>query len=109
MIILKKHLIKSLSISGVLTLFFFIINLISAYLFHHLPLAITLSGGEYIGEQGFGVLLEKIYPMSIVGEESGVSEHISFDFYSLIVSFIVLFIAVLIFCIIESKIKKNKK
>ncbi len=106
---MKKNIIISGIASLLTNLVLFVINLICAYTIHRLPFGITLSGGEYIGEKGFGVLLEKIFLFGIDGNSGGTSEYVRFDFMSLIIPIVILFIIILIISTIISKKKNTNK
>lgn len=105
---MKKNLIISTIVSLGINLILFLVNLICAYTIHTLPLSQKLSGGEYMGEIGFGVLLEKIFYLSLEPESGGTTEYIRFDLMSLLVPIIIVFIITLIILTTINKRKSTK-
>jgi len=69
----------------------------------------SLSGGEYQGYIGFGILLEHIYPMTRFGEGAGTIKHISFDILNFLITFVIIFIIVFVIVLIIKTIKKKKE
>jgi hypothetical protein len=96
---MKKNLKLSIIITGILNVSCALINYICARFFEFLPIGFHMSGGEYDGYSGFGILLEKIYPMTAYPGESEASLHISFSITSFLIFFVLTFI--LIFAIIS--------
>lgn len=90
---MKKNLRLTLIISIIINTILSLINLVGAHFLENLPLSISMSGGEWTGQFGFGIILEKLYPMSL-SEEAGTKTIISFDFISFVISFIIIFIIV---------------
>ena len=94
---MKKNFIISLVITVIINFICTIINFICAKFYDFLPLSYYLSGGEYSGYLGFGVLLEHIYPMEYIKDStySHIS-HLSFSFTNFIICFLLLFIIVFV-------------
>ena len=102
--VLKKSLIVSCIVSGA----GFFINLISYLLFKDFPLGIKQGGGEYIGKSGFGLLLNKVYPMTAMGETAPKNKvWLSFEPVSLVISTVAVFVVSLI-CISIMDVLKNR-
>ena len=102
--VLKNSIIISCTVSGV----GFFINLISYLLFKDFPLGITRWGGDYSGKNGFGLLLNRVYPMTAMGES--VPQNIvwlSFEPVSLVISIVAVFVITLI-CILIWDVLKNR-
>ena len=103
----KKLLIAGIVSFGINSLFF-LINLISANIFHVLPLVRSLVGGECIEYIGFGVYLLKLFPMTYDGGAS-VSYSVSLHLMSYLIPFFILLIIVLLIEIGIDKLKSIKK
>ena len=101
---MKKNIFISFIISLAINLICLTINLICAITLKILPLSIKITGGEIVQNIGFGISLEKFYFLS--QSSSSEDPNISFNFISLLISFIVIFAIVLIF---KTKIKKSTK
>ena len=105
---MKKLLIKSLIISGIINVVGCLINFLCAKLWDFLLIYIHLSGGEYQGYVGFGIILEHIYPMTD-GSSPGKITHISFDILNFLLYFVAGFIIVFLILYFVNKRKDNKK
>ena len=103
---MKKKVLISAIVSFVINAVLFLINLICAYSSHTLPLAKRLVGGECIEHIGFGVRLLEIFSFSREGS-GGTSYKISFDFISILIPLVVIFVLALVIGIIVDK-AKNK-
>ena len=102
--VLKKSIIISCTVSGV----GFFINLISYLLFKDFPLGITRWGGDYSGKSGFGLLLNRVYPMTAMGEPAPKNTvWLSFEPVSLVISIVAVF-AVSLICILIWDVLKNR-
>ena len=102
--VLKKSIIISCTVSGV----GFFINLISYLLFKDFPLGITRWGGDYSGKSGFGLLLNRVYPMTAMGESVPQNTvWLSFEPVSLVISIVAVFVISLI-CILIWDVLKNR-
>ena len=99
---MKKNVFISFIISLVINLLCLTINLIFAFTSQTLPLSFKIQGGEIVQHFGFGILLEEFYPISS-SMQSSVNINISFDFISLLIPFLIIFVIVLIF---RTKLKK---
>ncbi len=106
---MKKLLLKSLIISSIITAVGTIINLVSVLVWDKLLLFVGMSGGEYQGYVGFGILLEFIYPMSGPGEVAGKVRHLSFDIVNFLIYFVMMFIIVFGFMYVIRLLKKAKE
>lgn len=81
---MKKNIIQSLITAVILEAIGVIINLITYHVSGEFFLAQVLYGGEWQGWRGFGMVLNKVWPMVISDAEPfKVSSWISFDFTSL--------------------------
>ena len=105
---MKKTIIKSLIISSIITAVGTLTNFLCAKLGDFLLIKATLSGGEYQGYVGFGILLEHIYPMK-EGSGSGKITYLSFDIINFILYFVIIFIIVFATIFVINKIKESKK
>ena len=105
---MKKVLIKSLIISSIITAVGTLTNFLCAKLGDFLLIKATLSGGEYQGYVGFGILLEHIYPMTN-GEGASKITHLSFSFVNFITYFVLIFLIVLLILYIIKRIKDKKE
>ena len=102
--VLKKSIIISCTVSGV----GFFINLISYLLFKDFPLGITQWGGDYSGKSGFGLLLNRVYPMTAMGEASPQNTvWLSFEPVSFVISIVAVFVVSLI-CMLIWDVLKNR-
>ena len=102
---MKKNVIISTIITIVINVICFIINLICAYANGSIPLGIKVSGGEMTSYSGFGVYLRKIYPLTTIESGETVSTTIGFNFLSLLLTLVLIFVVALI---IVSIIRKKK-
>ena len=86
--ILKKSLIVSLAVctAG------FLINLVSWLLAGRLVFYRTLSGGEWMGYEGFGLLVNRTFPMSSADHPVSGSTWLTFDPSGLIVPLLAVFV-----------------
>ena len=105
---MKKILIKSLIISSIITAVGTLTNFLCAKLGDFLLIKATLSGGEYQGYVGFGILLEHIYSLSD-GSSPGKITYLSFDILNFLLYFVVIFIIVFVAIKVIDKIKDGKK
>ena len=105
---MKKNLKLSIIITSVVNVVCCLINYICARFFEFLPIGFHMSGGEYDGYSGFGILLEKIYPMTAYPEDSSAILRVSFSFPAFMIYFVLTFI--LIFAIVSViRLLRNKK
>lgn len=105
---MKKILIKSLIISGIINVVGCLVNFLCAKIWDFLLIYVHLSGGEYQGYVGFGILLEHIYPMTD-GSSPGKVIHLSFDILNFLLYFAGIFIVVFaIIYFINKRKEKNK-
>ena len=104
---MKKKLLIAFIVSLVINLLLFSINMVSANMFHKLPIGQAIPGGECIEYIGFGVYLLAVFPMTADGGAS-VSYNIGFSFISFIIPLIVIFILVFIIELIIDKIRSKK-
>lgn len=103
--VLKKAAIISCLVSGA----GFLINLVSYLLFKDFPLGITQWGGDYSGKSGFGLLLNRVYPMTAMNEPAPQNTvWLSFEPVSLVISLVAVFVISLI-CILIGVACKDKK
>jgi hypothetical protein len=105
---MKKNIIVSLIVSIGINIICFVTNLICSYSFHFLPLGLKYPGGDCIEYIGFGVDFLKIFALSMDSETGGVSYSIEFNFISLLIPLIVIFIITLIVMILISKSNKKR-
>jgi len=105
---MKKNIIKSLIFSSIIMAVGTLTNFLCAKLGDFLLIRTTLSGGEYQGYLGFGILLEHIYPMTN-GSGPGKITYLSFDIANFLIYFVCIFILVFAFIFVINKIKKSKE
>ena len=105
---MKKNVIISSVITIVINAICFITNLICANVYGSIPLGIKISGGEMTRYSGFGVYLEKIYPLTTVESGEKVSTTIGFSLFSLLLTLVLVFVVALIIVSIIRR-KKNVK
>ena len=102
-------MLKKITISGLISIginiLLCIINLICANMFHFLPLSKSITGGDCVEHIGFGINMLETFPMTTSGELSS-TYSISFNFVSLIIPIIVLFILILLIEVFIEKFKK---
>ena len=103
----KKPAGRALIISVVLTAAGLLVNLIGYFALGWMPLGLSSSGGEYREKAGFGLLQEEFFPMTASPEEPGYSTTLSFSPLSLLFSFVLIFLLMLIVCILSER-KKGK-
>ena len=102
---MKKKIIISTLISLGVNVVLCLINLICANMFHFMPLAKSLTGGDCIEHIGFGIEILETFPLTTSGEMSS-TYNISFHLTSLIIPIIVLFIVILLIEVLIDKFKK---
>lgn len=110
---MKKVIWSSLIISVLFTLSGMLTNLISYWKRKELVFYKTISGGEYMGFKGFGIMMHHLFPMS---SSEGTAERgkiwLSFnlgDFIKvLLLSYIVAFVICLAIKYIKEYIKKSR-
>lgn len=103
---MKKLILKSLVITTIINAVGVLTNYLTAKLGDFLLIYVSLSGGEYRGYVGFGILLEHIYPMT----DGTRATHISFSILNFITYYLLIFIIVLLILFIVKRYKeKNKK
>ena len=83
---MKKLLIKSTIAAFAIEIIGAAVNLISYSINGSFPLAKQLSGGEWMGWIGFGMLLNRTFPMSSQDHPVSGSTWISFDPGSLVMT-----------------------
>ena len=91
-----KHIIKkSLLISGIVNLLGIAINLLTYFVMKKMFLCITYSGDEWVGYDGFGIMMNKTFPMSASPNQVIQGETwLSFEPISLLVTYILFFVIV---------------
>lgn len=104
---MKKLIIKALIITGIINVIGCLTNFLCAKFGDFLLIRASLSGGEYQGYIGFGILLEHIYPMSD-GGSSGTITHLSFSILNFLTYFVLIFLVVLLILYLIKKYKENK-
>ncbi|MBP5684439.1 MAG: hypothetical protein J6X02_04200, partial [Bacilli bacterium] len=96
-------------ITGLVNVLCTLINYICARFFEFLPIGFHIQGGEYDGYTGFGILLEKIYPMTSDPSTGGSYMQVSFSFTDFLVflglSFILVFVIVTVIRLLRGKKK----
>ena len=100
---MKKNVVFSAILSLILTSIGLLTNLICSLAFKFAPLTFPISGGDSKIHTGFGIDFIEIFSLSPNG---GNSTTFNFNLISLIVSFAIIFVIVLIIKTIVSK--KNK-
>ena len=102
---------KSIVISAIISLVITGIGCLTNYLYainkDTLLIKRTSFGGEYTGEFGFGISLEKIYPLTD-DPNAKVITHLSFDIINFLLYLILIFIIVFIIIKVIKKIKGKK-
>ena len=108
---MKKNIIRSLITAVILETIGVIINLITYHFSGEFILAQELYGGEWQGWRGFGMVLNKVWPMVISDAKPFiVSSWISFDFASLLVTLCVGFLlSFVVYNIMYPVRKKSRK
>ena len=100
--ILKKAAIVSCIVSGT----GFLINLLGYLISKDIPLGITQWGGDYSGKSGFGLLLNRVYPMTKVGDSvPRNTTWLTFEPVSLIMSLVAVFVIALVCLVISALLK----
>ena len=103
---MKNNITFSAIVSIIITSIGLFINLICSFFFKFAPLTLKIYGGELIEHIGFGINFIKIFVLSPQTESGGISTNIQFDFISLLASFVIIFVVVLIIKTFANK--KNK-
>ena len=112
---MKKIIVKSVVIAAIISaavsLIGFLTNLFTYKNFRRMFLCRQLTGGEWMGWQGFGLLMNKTFPLTTMDDPgAGGSTWLTFDPSSLIVTlagiFLLGFIVSLVIRIIIRNIKK---
>ena len=104
---MKKNIKFSVIASLILTSIGLLVNLICSLIFKFAPFTLTISGGEAIEHVGFGIDFLEIFSMSASTESGGISTNVQFDLISLLVSFSIMFVVILVVKNIIGKIKKT--
>lgn len=102
---MAKILLKSALISLGINVLGLIINLVSFFIFGVVPLAIPFSGGEWSGYAGFGIMMNRTYPMSTPDNIIKSRDWISIAPVSFIIPFVIIFVITLVILIIKQKSK----
>lgn len=105
---MKKLLIKSLIIAGIIDALGCLVNFLCAKIWDILLIYVHLSGGEYQGYVGFGILLEHIYPMTEDGGPGKIT-YLSFDILNFLLYFVGIFIVVFVVMYFINKRKSKDK
>ena len=100
-----KEVKKSILISVLINFICLSINMITYWLFNKMFLCVKLSGGEWVGYDGFGVMLNRTFPISTPGTSLSGECWISFEPISLLVTLANFFI---IPFILMKRIIRNK-
>ena len=100
---MKKIILKSVFVSLGINIMCLIINLFTYFSANKLFLAINFSGGEWMGYSGFGIMMNRTYPMSTTDKIVEGKTWLSIDPISFLIPFILIF--VLIFVILKIKQK----
>ena len=104
-----KPSVKGLIISLAVNTIGFLINMISYFTSKTLLLSIPMSGGEWSGQAGFGLMLNHTYPMTSAANQEHGRIWIQFEPVTLFVTIVIVFvISYIILKIISIKAKKNK-
>ena len=104
---MKKKILIACIVSVVINLILFGVNLVGANVFHSVPFAKSIPGGECIEYIGFGVYLLEIFPMTADGGVS-VSYQIGFHFMSLLIPLIVIFLLTFGILLLIDKLRGKK-
>ena len=105
---MKKNIIKSAIISLIITSIGCLANFLCAKLGDFLLIRVSSDGGEYTGEIGFGILLEKFYPLTD-DPSVGTIRHLSFSIVNFLLYLVIIFIIVFATTFVINKIKEGKK
>lgn len=100
---MKRITLKSVCISLGINIVCLIINLFTYFSVNRLFLAIELSGGEWRGYSGFGIMMNRTYPMSTTDKIVEGKTWLSIDPVSFLIPFILIF--ALTFVILKIKQK----
>ena len=106
---MKKIILRSVIIAAAVNLAGFLTNLVTYMTARKMYLCRRLSGGEWMGWQGFGLLMEKTFPMSSIDEPVTGSTWLSFDPISLLPTLIAVFLLVLIVSLVIRGIKVKRQ
>lgn len=110
---MKKIILRSVIISAIITaavnLAGFLTNLFTYKTMRKMFLCRQLSGGEWMGWQGFGLMMEKTFPMSSIDDPVTGSTWLSFDPLNLLPTLIGVFLLVFVVSFIISIISARKK
>ena len=102
---MKKIILKSVFVSFGINIMCLIINLFTYFSVNKLFLAIRLSGGECMEYSGFGIMMNRTYPMSTTDNIVKGKTWLSIDPVSFLIPFILIF--VLTFVILKIKQKRQ--
>lgn len=100
---MKKIILKSILISLILNIVCLIVNLVTYLRFKKIFLALKFSGGEWGGTTGFGIMINKTYPMSTQDAVVTGKTWLSVDPISFLIPFVIIF--VIAFVILKLKQK----
>lgn len=107
---MKKNIIRSLLTAVILEAIGVIINLITYHFSGEFLLAQELYGGEWQGWRGFGMVLNKVWPLVIPDTKPfEVYSWISFDLTSLLVTLCVGFLLSFVVCNIMYPVRKKSR
>lgn len=105
---MKKSLIKSGIVALGITTVMAIVNYILGTCFKTI-IGIKFWGGEYSGTYGFGILLERFYPLTTADDPVKSYTSVGFAPLNFILTVVALFIICFIICFIINKYKKRKQ
>ena len=105
---MKKLLIKSIIAAFAIEIIGAAVNLISYTVNGRFLLAKQLYGGEWMGWSGFGMLLNRTFPMSSQDHPVSGSTWISFDTGSLVLTLLASFVIAFIFLGLIGSAKKKQ-
>ena len=103
-----KTVKNSLIISVILTALGLSVNYISYISRGTLLFGKVIHGGEWIGELGFGLLINHTYPMTYEGSGDHGSIWLELDLSNLILTFVVIFIVILAAGLLIKVFKRNR-
>ena len=106
---LFNSVIISLMVSFGINLVLFLVNIICAYGFNILPFSYKIPGGDCIEYIGFGVELLEIFTISLAKETVGSTYQVSFEPISIVISFVAIFVIVLLIRVIRDIFRKKAK
>lgn len=104
---MRKKLLIACTVSLIINILLFSINMVGANMFHKLPIGKAIPGGECIEYIGFGVYLLAVFPMTADGGAS-VSYSVGFSFISFIIPLIVIFLLTFVILILIDKLRRKK-